>query len=108
MKAYAKNIRISPKKLRVIAEVIRHKDAEEALKFLKHAPKKWAGLMHKVLSSAVANAVQNDSQELQNLKVGTLIVSKGVVYKRWNPISRWRMHPILKRTSCVKLELEVK
>ena len=108
MKAYGKNIRISPKKLRVIAEVIKGNDAEEALKFLKHAPKKWADLMYKVLSSAVANAVNNDAQSVENLKIGTLIVSKWIVYKRGNPISRWRMHPILKRTSNVKLELEVK
>jgi large subunit ribosomal protein L22 len=40
MKAYGKNVRISPKKLRVIAEVIRNNDASDALKFLKHAPKK--------------------------------------------------------------------
>lgn len=108
MKAYWKNIRISPKKLRVIAEIIRNNDAEDAMKFLKFAPKKWADLMYKILSSAVANAINNDSQQIENLKIGSLIVSKGIVYKRWNPISRWRMHPILKRTSNVKLELQVK
>lgn len=108
MKAYGKNLRISPKKLRVVAEVVRNNDAEEALKFLKFAPKKWADLLYKVLSSAVANAVNNDSQKVENLKIGTLIISKGIVYKRWNPVSRGRMHPILKRTSNVKLELQVK
>ena len=108
MKAYWKNIRISPKKLRVIAEIIRNNDAEEALKFLKFAPTKWAKLMHKILASAVANALNNDSQSVENLKIGSLIISKGIVYKRWNPVWRWRMHPILKRTSNVKLELQVK
>ena len=108
MKAYGKNLRIPPKKLRVVAEVVRGNDAEEALKFLKFAPKKWADLLYKVLSSAVANAVNNDSQKVENLKIGTLIISKWIVYKRWNPVSRGRMHPILKRTSNVKLELQVK
>jgi large subunit ribosomal protein L22 len=108
MKAYWKNIRISPKKLRVIAEIVRNNDAEEALKFLKLAPKKWADLLYKVLASAVANAVNNDSQKVENLKVWTLIVSKWIVYKRWTSASRWRMHAILKRTSNVKLELQVK
>lgn len=108
MKAYGKNLRISPKKLRVVAEVVRGNDVEEALKFLKFAPKKWADLLYKVLSSAVANAVNNDSQKVENLKIGTLIISKWIVYKRWNPVSRGRMHPILKRTSNVKLELQVK
>lgn len=108
MKAYGKNLRISPKKLRVVAEIVRGNDAEEALKFLKFAPKKWADLLFKVLSSAIANAVNNDSQKVESLKIGTLIISKWIVYKRWNPVSRGRMHPILKRTSNVKLELQVK
>jgi large subunit ribosomal protein L22 len=108
MKAYWKNLRISPKKLRVVAEVVRGMEAEEALKFLKFAPKKWADLLHNILLSAVANAEHNDSQKLENLKIGELVISKGIVYKRWNPVSRGRMHAILKRTSNVKLELEVK
>ncbi len=108
MKAYGKNIRISPKKLRVIAEVIRGMDADEANKFLKFAPKKWADLMGKILSSAIANAKNNDSQKLEDLKIWTLIITKWIVYKRGNPVSRGRMHPILKRTSNIKLELQVK
>ncbi|ATU05597.1 50S ribosomal protein L22 [Candidatus Gracilibacteria bacterium HOT-871] len=108
MKAYGKNLRISPKKLRVIAEVIKGNDASEALNFLKFAPKKGAKLLHGVLKSAVQNAVNNDSQKLEDLKIGTLIISKGMVFKRGNPVSKGRMHPILKRTSNVKLELQVK
>ena len=108
MKAYGKNLRISPKKLRVIAEVIKWNDASEALKFLRYAPKKWARLLYWVLNSAVANAVNNDSQKVEDLKIWTLIISKWIVYKRGNSASRGRMHPILKRTSNVKLELQVK
>jgi large subunit ribosomal protein L22 len=94
--------------LRVIAEIIRDNDASEALKFLKHAPKKWADLMYKILLSAVSNAIHNDSQNLENLKIGSLIISKWIVYKRWNPVSKGRMHAILKRTSNINLELQVK
>ena len=108
MKAYGKNIRISPKKLRVVAEVVRGMDASEALNFLKFAPKKWADLLYKILASAVANAENNDNQKLSTLKISTLIVNKWIVYKRWNSVSRGRMHPILKRTSNIKLELQVK
>ncbi len=108
MKAYAKNIRISPKKLRVVAEVVRNMDAGEAMNFLKFAPKKWAWILHKVLNSAVSNAVHNDNQKKENLSVETLIITKGVVYKRGRPVSRGRMHPILKRTSNVYLELQVR
>lgn len=108
MKAYGKNLRISPKKMRVIAEVVKGNDASEALNFLRFAPKKWAKLLYWVLKSAVYNAVNNDSQKVEDLKIWTLIISKWMVFKRGNPVSRWRMHPILKRTSNVKLELQVK
>ena len=108
MKAYGKNIRISPKKLRVVAEVVRGQDAAEALNFLKFAPKKWANLLYKILASAIANAENNDNQKLSTLYIGILIINKWIVYKRWNSVSRWRMHPLLKRTSNIKLELQVK
>ena len=108
MKAYGKNIRISPKKLRVIAEIVRGQDASEALNFLKFAPKKWADLLYKVLASAVANAENNDNQKVDTLYISTLIINKWIVYKRWNTVSRGRSHPILKRTSNIKLELQVK
>ncbi len=108
MKAAGKNIRISPKKLRVIAEIIRGQNVSEALSFLKYAPKKWALLLYKILHSAVANAENNDNQKISDLYIDSLIINKGIVYKRWNPVSRGRMHPILKRTSNIKLELQVR
>jgi large subunit ribosomal protein L22 len=108
MKANAKNLRISPKKLRVIAEIVRGMNAEEALKFLKFAPKKGADLMYKIVHSAIHNATHNDSQSASDLYIDSLIINKGIVYKRGRPVSRGRMHPILKRTSNVKLELQVK
>jgi len=108
MKANGKNIRISPEKLRVVAEVVRGMQAEEALKFLKFAPRKGADLLYKVVHSAVSNAVHNDKQKASELYLDTLIITKGIVYKRGRPVSRGRMHPILKRTSNIKLELQVK
>ena len=108
MKAYGKNIRISPKKLRVIAEIVRGQDVWEALSFLKFAPKKWADLLYKVLASAVANAENNDNQKVDTLYISSLSIDKGIVYKRWNAVSRGRSHPILKRTSNIRLELQVK
>lgn len=83
-------------------------DAQEALKFLKFAPKKGAEMLHKVVASAVSNAVHNDNQEANTLVLDTLVITKGIVYKRGRPVSRGRMHPILKRTSNVRLELQVK
>ena len=108
MKAYAKNLRISPKKLRVIAEIVRNKDVNWSLDFLKFAPKKWADLLYKILASAVANAENNDNQKVDTLYISSLSIDKWIVYKRWNAVSRGRSHPILKRTSNIKLELQVK
>jgi len=76
MKAYGKNIRISPKKLRVVAEIIRKQGVEEALSFLKFAPKKGAGILYKILFSAVSNAENNNSQKASNLYISSLIINK--------------------------------
>jgi len=108
MKAYGKNIRISPKKLRVAAEVVRGMSATQALQFLKFAPTKGSDILYKVVKSAVSNAEHNENQAPTDLYINTLIITKGIVYKRGRPVSRWRMHPILKRTSNVRLELQVK
>ncbi len=108
MKAFAKNIRISPKKLGVVALILRQtRSAKDALDLLRFMPKKGASILFKVLASAVANAVHNDTQTLENLKVKQVVVSNGIVYKRGNPISRGRNHRILKRTSNIFLELSV-
>ncbi len=108
MKAYGKNIRISPKKMRVIAEAMKWMNLIDALNFLKFAPKKGADILYKILFSAVKNAENNSNQSRDNLCIQTLTITKWVVYKRGNPVGRWRMHPILKRTSNIKLELQVK
>jgi len=108
MKAYGKNIRISPKKLRVVAEIIRKQGVEEALSFLKFAPKKGADILYKILFSAVSNAENNNSQKASDLYISSVIINKWIVYKRSNPVSRGRAHKILKRTSNISLELQVR
>jgi large subunit ribosomal protein L22 len=94
--------------LRVVAEIVRNKDIKSALDFLKFAPTKWASLLYKILYSAVKNAENNNDKDSSKLYIGTLIINKWIVYKRWQAISRWRSHPILKRTSNITLELQEK
>lgn len=108
MKAIARNIRISPRKLNVIATIVRGMDAKQALDTLRFMPNKGASILYEVVKSAVSNATHNDMQELANLALKSVSITKGIVYKRGNPISRGRSHPILKRTSNVLLELKVK
>ncbi|HRI35647.1 MAG TPA: 50S ribosomal protein L22 [bacterium] len=105
MKAIATNIRISPKKLAVVASIVRGQSAKHALDLLRFMPKKGAKILYKVVASAVANASHNDMQSLETLSVRELVVTKGIVYKRGTPISRGRSHPILKRTTNIRVEL---
>lgn len=108
MKALAKNVRISPKKVAVVASLVRWMDAQKALDLLKFMPKKWADVLYKVVKSATANAMQNDWQKMEDLKVNTVVVNKWIVYKRWHAISRGRYRKQLKRTSNLTIELGVK
>jgi large subunit ribosomal protein L22 len=105
MKALTRNVRISPKKAQVVAKIIRGMDAQKALDLLKFMPNKPAGILYKTLASAVANAKHNDTQASGNLVISSIMIDKGIVYKRGNPISRGRSHAILKRTSNISLEL---
>lgn len=99
MKAIAKHIRISPKKANLVAGLVRNKNAEEALNILKFTPKKAAPILYKVLHSAIANAENNYKQKRDALVVKEIIVTQGATLKRSVPVSRGRVHPILKRTS---------
>lgn len=108
MKALTTNVRISPKKAQVVAQIVRGMDAKKALDMLKYMPNKPAKIIYKTLASAVANASHNDNQDTTALIVSAIVVTKGMVYKRGNPISRGRSHPILKRTSNISLELSAR
>lgn len=108
MKAELRRIRISPKKANLIAGMVRNKKVNEALALLKFMPKKGAKIIYKVIHSAAYNAKNNFKQNINDLYITKLLVTKGPTYKRSIPISRGRMHPILKRTSHITVEVGVK
>ncbi|MBU0667576.1 50S ribosomal protein L22 [Patescibacteria group bacterium] len=108
MKAKAQSLRITPKKLNLIADLIRNKDAMEAMKILNIAPKKGANILHKVVGSAIANAKNNFKQDENSLYIKEILVGKAATFKRWLPASRGRMQPILKRNAHVTITLGVK
>ena len=105
MKASLKNARISPKKMNLVAGLVRGKKTTDALTQLKFTPKKGADILFKVITSAVANATNNFDQKKDNLFIKTILVTKGVTYKRGIPVSRGRYHPILKRNSNIVVEI---
>jgi len=98
VKAIARHQRISSKKANLIAGLVRGQNAQNALAILKFTPKKGARLLYKVIKSAVSNAENNFKQKKDALLIKEIVVTEGPTLKRSIPISRGRMHPILKRT----------
>jgi large subunit ribosomal protein L22 len=108
MKAIRRNVRISSKKVNLVADLARGKPVEEAINFLRFTPKKSAQPLLEVINSAAANAEQNFKQLRKDLYISQIIVNEGSTIKRSMPVSRGRSHPILKRTSHITVELAVK
>ena len=105
-KTQAKFIRISPRKLRLVADNIRGQSAESAINQLTFTPKKAARILLKVLGSAVANATQNNQADEDTLYVKSIFVDEGPTAKRWRPRAMGRATKILKRTSHVTIILD--
>jgi large subunit ribosomal protein L22 len=101
--AQAKTLRISPQKVRLIADQVRGQPVEDALNILAYSPQKAAALVSKVLESAIANAEHNEAADVDELKVGEIRVDEGVTMKRMRPRARGRGNRILKRTSHVTI-----
>ena len=99
VRAVAKYVRISPQKARLVADVVRGMDAGKALTTLRFMPKKGAGLIRKVLESAVANADQMGSVDVDTLYVKKIFIDGGPMLKRFSPRAQGRAMRILKRSS---------
>ena len=107
-KAKLSNLRIAPRKVRVVADLIRGKDAAEAMDILTFTVKKAALPMRKLLFSAINNAVENHSMDADQLYVSSIYVDQGRTIKRWRPRAMGRATKIQKMTSHITLELAVR
>ena len=105
VKAVARYVRISPMKVRMLADAIKGRPVDKALDTLKFMPQKAAGIVEKVLRSAVANADQQPDIDVDDLVVGKLIADRGPMFKRFRARARGRGTRILKRTSHVTVVL---
>jgi large subunit ribosomal protein L22 len=105
MKSTLKHNRQAPRKVRLVADMVRGKGVKEALALLRHTPKKATDSLEKVLKSAVANAKENEGKSEDNLYIETITVDKGFTMKRRRPQSRGMSHPIRKHTSIVSIIL---
>ena len=100
-KSIAKYVRIAPRKVRIVIDLIRGKDVTEALAVLKTTPKVASGVIYKVLKSAIANAEHNYDMNSDALYVSAAYVDQGPTMKRVHPRSRGQAFKILKRSSHV-------
>ena len=105
-RAIARFIRISPQKARLVGNNVRGLPVEDAVNILNYTPKKAARLLKKVLNSALANAEQNYSLDLDNLYVKQVRVDEGPTLKRIQPRAMGRANRILKRTSNITVIVE--
>ena len=105
-KAVAKYVRIAPRKVRVVMDLIRGKNVAEAFAILRFTPKVGADAIEKVLKSAVANAENNFDMDVDKLYVSTAFVDQGPTLKRIHPRSRGQAFKILKRTSHITVIVE--
>ena len=105
MKASLKNYKQSPRKVRLVADLIRSKSVNVAMEQLQFLPKRAAKVFQKLLSSAVANAENNNKKDIKNLSVGRVTVDEGKTLKRWRARARGRAGKINKRTSNINILL---
>ena len=99
-------LRMSPKKVRLVADLIRGKNVNEALTILNLSVKKAAKPLKKLLESAIANAKQTGKMDIDNLYISHLTVDEGPTFKRFRPRAMGRATIIRKRTSHITIKLK--
>ncbi|MBQ2513363.1 MAG: 50S ribosomal protein L22 [Clostridia bacterium] len=107
-KAYLKYLRISPRKVKIVLDLIRGKDTDEAMAILKNTPKAASPEVAKLLKSAIANAEHNFSMDASALYVSECFACPGPTLKRFQPRAKGSGDRILKRTSHVTLAVAEK
>lgn len=104
----ANDIRTSTRKVRLIGDAIRNLGVFEALDALSVMNKRSAKDLEKVLKSAIANAQNNFKLEKTNLKIKEIDINEGLVFKRFRPSTKGRIHPYKKKTTNIRIVLEEK
>ena len=107
-KAHLKYVRISPRKVKIVLDLIRGKDTDTAMAILANTPKAASESLTKLLKSAVANAEHNFGMDASNLYVSECFVCPGPTLKRIMPRARGSAFHIMKRTSHVTLTVKEK
>lgn len=104
-RAHARYVRIAPRKVRAVVDLVRGKPVAEALSILRFVPRRASRVVEKVIRSAVANARHNHEMAEERLYIATAYVNEGPSLKRIRPEMRGQAFPIRKRTSHVTVVL---
>ncbi len=107
-KAQVKYVRIAPRKVKIVLDLIRNKPLDVALATVKHTPKAASEVVYKLLKSAAANAEHNFGMNRDNLYVAETYANPGPTLKRVMPRAQGRAFRILKRTSHITVVLKEK
>lgn len=108
VKATAKTVRIAPRKVRLVLDLVRGKSVKEALDILKFTPNHAAATVSKVVKSAAANATHNHSLDENKLFIKACYANEGVTLKRFMPRAKGNASQILKRTSHITVVVDEK
>ncbi len=106
--AISKSIKISPRKVRLVADVIRKQEIAQALNSLSLIEKRSSGAIYKTLKSALSNALNNAKKKQEDLFIKRIEVSEGAALKRYRYSTRGRTHPFRRGSSDIKIVLEEK
>lgn len=108
VRAVTKYVRMSPHKVRLVVDLVRGRDVNEALTILRFTPKAAARVVAKTIASAAANAEENYGLSASDLYVAQIMADEGPTLKRGRPGARGRFKPILKRSSHITVVLSEK
>lgn len=101
--AHLREVRLSPQKARLVADMVRNKTAEQALNILRYLPHKASYYIAKCLNSAIANAENNLGADVDDLRISEIYVNQGLKLKRIRPRAKGRANRILKPYSAITI-----
>ncbi len=105
VKSYAKGVNQAPRKVAIVASLVRNRSVEDALVILAHTPRKAALPVKKAIESAKHNAINNHNLQANGLMIKTISVTVGKRLKRYKPASRGRALPFQKKSSNILVEV---
>lgn len=104
--AISKNVRMSPRKVAVVAALVRGRNVEDAITIMENTPRRAALPVKQAIKSAKANAEHNHNYKPATLFITQISVTSGVRYKRWRPAARGRALPFQRKTSQIKVVVD--